>query len=144
MEYQVQEMRQIICQTMENGENKKDLSPILYYDEELLLSPDEWIELMGEENDHRLACDLPFVQLAAKLIKRNISLLIIKQKDVENPSKSNNENDQTTDVEMTDEDDIDFEEKFFTIFGDEDCKAEPLTMLYFPQVHIQPVPLMDL
>ena len=84
MEYQVQEMRQIICQTMENGENKKDLSPILYYDEELLLSPDEWIELMGEENDHRLACDLPFVQLAAKLIKRNISLLIIKQKDVEN------------------------------------------------------------
>ena len=94
MKCKVEEMRQIICETMKNEEIQKDLSPILYYDDELLLSPDEWMELMGEKDDHRLACDLPFVQLTAKLIKRNISLLIIKQKDVENFSKLNNENER--------------------------------------------------
>ena len=106
MQYNIEEMRQIICQTMKNEEIQKDLSPILYYDDELLLSPNEWMELMGEKNDHRLACDLPFVQLTASLIKRNISLLIVKQKDIEKPSKSNdldNENDQNADVEMTDD-----------------------------------------
>ena len=134
MKYQAQEIRETICKTMENEETKKELSPILYYDDELLLSPEEWIELMGEKNEHRLACDLPFVQLTAKLIKRNISLLIIKQKDVEKVTNQNNDKDQNTDVEMTDED---FEEKFFTVFGDENCEEEPLTMMYFPQGQFQ-------
>ena len=119
---------------MKDEKIQKDLSPVLYYDDELLLSPDEWMELMEEKNDdHRLACDLPFVQLTANLIKRNISLLIIKQKDIEKPSKSKEtNNDQNTGAEIIDEDEIDFEEKFFTVFGDEVGEAEPLTMLYFP------------
>ena len=36
MKHQIQEMREIICQTMNDEEIKKDLTPILYYDDELL------------------------------------------------------------------------------------------------------------
>ena len=126
-------MRQSVCQTMKDEQIQKDLAPVLYYDDHLLLSPEEWMELMQEESDdHRLACDLPFVQLTANLIKRNISLLIVKQKDVEKLSTKSKENEQSSDAEIMDEEEIDFEEKFFTVFGDGASEAEPLTMLYFP------------
>ena len=139
MNCKVDEMRKIISETMKNEKIQKDLAPILYYDDELLLSPDEWIELMGETDDSRLACDLPFVQLTANVIKRNISLVIIKQKDVQKNKKTNdtkNVNDQKTEDEMLIEDEINLEEKCFTVFGEE-SSGPPLTMLYFPEGQFQ-------
>ena len=105
--------------------NRRELASVLYYDDEFILSPEEWVELMSEKEEHRLACDLPFVQLCANLLRRNISLIVIKQKDIKKPQ-------QDSEKEGESENELQDENMFFTIFANESNKKEPLTMLYFP------------
>ena len=78
----IHEMRKKISATIMDDENKNDLSPILYYGSDFLLTPEDWRDLISADHDS-LPIDLPFVQLSANLLKRNIILLPILQKDIE-------------------------------------------------------------
>ena len=71
-------MRKKISATIMDDENKNDLSPILYYGSDFLLTPEDWRDLISADHDS-LPIDLPFVQLSANLLKRNIILLPILQ-----------------------------------------------------------------
>ena len=83
MELTNHEMRKEISKTILEDENMKDLSAYLYYGTDVLLSPNDWKGLMSDDNDDDcLAIDLPFVQLTAKLLKRDIILVPILQEDL--------------------------------------------------------------
>ena len=70
------------------GEN--ELSPVLYFGD-LLLSPEDWKDLMCQNDDQHLAIDLPFVQLTAKMLQRNIILIPILQKDIQDEKSAEEE-----------------------------------------------------
>ena len=92
MDLTINELRQKISTTILEEENKKALSPHLRYDWDTTFSPEEWCEFMSsKEKDHNLPIDLPFVQLTANLIRRNILLIPILQRDVESDKKQENE-----------------------------------------------------
>ena len=115
-------MRSQISQTILDNENLY-LEPFLRYDYDTSFSPQDWHELMSMESE--MACDLPFAQLAANILERDIILVPILQSDVE---KDTDEKDTTPEVnEKT-------EKMPLTIFAKEsDSQLPPLTMLYFPE-----------
>ena len=51
------QIRKVISQTIRKDENKKTLSPFLWYNYDMLLQPEHWEELMVDLDDH-LACDI--------------------------------------------------------------------------------------
>ena len=137
-------MRKKVSETIMEEENKNELSPLLYYGSDLLLTPEDWRDLMCADDDP-LPIDLPFVQLSANLLKRNIILLPILQKDIEEETsleetqKGTNDNDKSDTAKQDDEDNVksdgekSIEKKMFLIVtGDEANEKPPITMLYFP------------
>ena len=137
-------MRKKVSDTIMEEENQNELSPLLYYGSDLLLTPEDWRDLMCADDDS-LPIDLPFVQLSANFLKRNIILLPILQKDIEDETsleetqKGINDNDKSDNVKQDDEDIVksdgekSIEKKMFLIVtGDEANEKPPITMLYFP------------
>ena len=61
------DLRRKISETILENENKKELSAFLYFGNDFLLPPEDWKDLMSEENDHCLSIALPFVKLTAKI-----------------------------------------------------------------------------
>ena len=121
------EIRQTISQTITQSENLY-LKPFLRFDYDTSFTPQEWHELMSMESD--LACDLPFAQLTADILERDIILFPILQSDVE---KKEDEKNVTPEVnEKT-------EKMPLTIFAKKsDPQHLPLTMLYFPEYQFGP------
>ena len=139
MKLTTKEMRNIISETILQDENKEELSPVLYYSSDFLLSPQDWKDLMCIDNEDRLGIDLPFVQLSANLLKRNIILLPILQKDiqdeklVEEEQKGTGNNDQSDGNNVKSNEEKPKEMKMFLkVNGDETNQTPPITMLYFP------------
>ena len=140
----IHEMRKKISATIMDDENKNDLSPILYYGSDFLLTPEDWRDLISADHDS-LPIDLPFVQLSANLLKRNIILLPILQKDIEDeiPHEENQKaKDKNGETDVNNQKDMnngksDTEtqneiKKFLIVTGDETNEKPPITMLYFP------------
>ena len=107
------------------------LKPFLRYDYDTPFTPQEWHELMSMDfGDEPIACDLPFAQLAANLLERDIILVPILQSDVD---PKNDEKKETSDVNEKSE------KMLLTIFAKEsDPQYLPLTMLYFPEGQFGP------
>ena len=85
---------------------------------------------MSVEDDDCLAIDLPFVHLSAKLFNRNIILLPILQKDVEDDEKTLEEKEKDVANNQTD---VEKDAKMFlTITGDGSDQKPPFVMFYFP------------
>ena len=137
-------MRKKISETIMDDENKNELSPVLYFGSDFLLPPEDWRDLMSADDDP-LPIDLPFVQLSANLLKRNIILLPILQKDIDNEkSHEGNEKDVDNNTKpcVEKQEDMnnvnsDAEKKiemktFLIVKGDETNEKPPITMLYFP------------
>ena len=125
------EMRKKISETIMEDENKHNLSPVLYYGSDFLLTPEDWKDLMSLDNDP-LPIDIPFVQLTANLLKRNIILLPILQKDIEDEN-SHEENQKGIDVDgQPDVEKQNNKKMFLIVTGDETNQKPPITMLYFP------------
>ena len=60
------------------------LKPFLRFDYDTPLTPEEWNQMMMVETiDEPIACDLPFAQLAANFLERNIILVPVLQTEVE-------------------------------------------------------------
>ena len=139
----IHKMRKKISESIMEDENKSNLSPVLYYGSDFLLTPEDWRDLMSADHDP-LPIDLPFVQLSANLLKRNIILLPILQKDIENDSDEENQKAKDKDgkLEVEKQKNIDIvksdmekekeRKKFLIITGDETNEKPPITMLYFP------------
>ena len=147
MKLTTHQMRKKISETILEDENKKELSSVLYYGSDFLLTPEDWKDLMCTDNDDRLGIDLPFVQLTANLLKRNIILLPILQKDIhdeksDEENQSNSGNNEKTDVEkQKDGKTMEKQTKMFLrVIGDETNQNPPITMLYFPGGQFGPDP----
>ena len=130
------QIRKVISQTIRKDENKKTLSPFLWYNYDMLLQPEHWEELMIDHDDY-LACDLPFVQLSANCLNRNIVLVPILQEDMEKLAKEKQENNITNEIPDLEEQ---IEEKSFLIIkaNSPEINQAPLTMLYFPDGQFGP------
>ena len=145
MKLTTKEMRNIISETILQDEHKEELSPVLYYSSDFLLSPQDWKDLMCVDNEDRLGIDLPFVQLTANLLKRNIILLPILQKDIQDEKLDEEEQKGTNNNDQSDGDNVrSTEEKskemkmFLRVNGDETYQKPPITMLYFPEGQFGP------
>ena len=145
MKLTTKEMRNIISETILQDEHKEELSPVLYYSSDFLLSPQDWKDLMCVDNEDRLGIDLPFVQLSANLLKRNIILLPILQKDIQDEKLDEEEQKGTNNNDKSDGDNVrSTEEKpkemkmFLRVNGDETYQKPPITMLYFPEGQFGP------
>lgn len=80
--FTIEQLRKNICSEIFKDENKL-LHNFLYFAYDLL-NPDDWNDLMNQMNEESLHCDLPFVQLAANYLKREIDLIPIKRVESEN------------------------------------------------------------
>ena len=121
------EIRSQISQTILDSENSY-LQPFLRYDYDTPFTPQEWHELMSMESD--MACDLPFAQLTANILERDIILVPILQEDVDKKNDEKNEKPEVN--EKT-------EKMLLTIFAKEsDPQHPPLTMLYFAEGQFRP------
>ena len=80
--FTIEQLRKNICSEIFKDENKL-LHNFLYFAYDLL-NPDDWNDLMNQMNEESLHCDLPFVQLAANYLKRQIDLIPIKRVESEN------------------------------------------------------------
>ena len=119
-------------------ENSHKLSPFLSYNWQFSFSPEEWKDLMLSDDENCLPCDLPFVQLAANMIHRDILLIPILQSDIEDdiPDEQKQQNDKNSENERDEK--TDGRDKQLLIIshanGNESNPAyPPLTMLYFPE-----------
>ena len=80
--FTIEQLRKNICSEIFKDENKL-LHNFLFFAYDLL-NPDDWNDLMNQMNEESLHCDLPFVQLAANYLKREIDLIPIKRVESEN------------------------------------------------------------
>ena len=80
--FTIEQLRKNICSEIFKDENKL-LHNFLFFAYDLL-NPDDWNDLMNQMNEESLHCDLPFVQLAANYLKRQIDLIPIKRVESEN------------------------------------------------------------
>ena len=124
-------MRNQISQSILEDANS-NLKPFLRFDYDTPLTPDEWYQMMSRDTiDEPIARDLPFVQLAANFLERNIILIPVLQAEVE---KKNNEEEAQVDTNN-----VEVEKMFLTINAKEsDPQHPPLTMLYFPEGQFGP------
>ena len=108
------------------------LKPFLRFDYDTPLTPEEWNQMMMVETiDEPIACDLPFAQLAANFLERNIILVPVLQTEVE--KKTDKENPQV------DANSKESHKTFLTIKAKQsDSQHAPLTMLYFPEGQFGP------
>ena len=140
MELTNHEMRKEISKTILEDENMKDLSAYLYYGTDVLLSPNDWKGLMSDDNDDDcLAIDLPFVQLTAKLLKRDIILVPILQEDLKDEKSAEDDHSNVKNDKLDAEEKI-REKTFLTIYsnGNEANLNPPFTFLYFPEGQFGP------
>ena len=121
-------------------ENSHKLSPFLSYNWQFSFSPEEWKDLMLSDDENCLPSDLPFVQLAANMIHRDILLIPILQSDIEDdiPDEQKQQNEKNSENERDEK--RDGRDKQLLIIshanGNESNPAyPPLTMLYFPEGH---------
>ena len=124
-------MRNQISQSILEDVNS-NLKPFLRFDYDTPLTPEEWHQMMSTETiDEPIACDLPFVQLAANFLERNIILIPVLQTEVEKENDGKKEQVDTSNPEA--------EKMFLTIDAKEsDPQHPPLTMLYFPEGQFGP------
>ena len=114
-------MRNEICSEICKDENK-DLHHLLYFGSDLL-DPEDWKELMIQENEDALHCDLIFVQLAANYLKRQIVLIPLYQPD-----------ENSVGTEKKD----DIQKRLLTVTPNEKVSNKSYYMLYFPQGQFGP------
>ena len=112
----MESLRNDVCSEIYKDENK-DLHHLLYFGSDLL-DPDDWKDLMIQENEETLHCDLVFVQLAANYFKRQIVLIPINQPD-----------EKSDGLEKKDE----IQKKLLTVIPNEKVTNKSYYMLYFPQ-----------
>ena len=117
----MESLRNDVCSEIYKDENK-DLHHLLYFGSDLL-DPDDWKDLMIQENEETLHCDLVFVQLAANYFKRQIVLIPINQPDEKSDS-----------LEKKDE----IQKKLLTVIPNEKVTNKSYYMLYFPQGQFAP------
>ena len=128
------QIRKEISQTILEDENKKKLSPFLWYDNNILLEPHDWVQMMNYDNDY-LACDLPFTQLTANCLNRNIILIPILQDDINHYYYYlNKENLEENVTNVMPDSDKQKEDKMFLYIkaNNPEIDQHPLVMLYFP------------
>ena len=132
------QIRKEISQRMLEDDNKKKLSPFLWYDNHVLLEPQDWEQMMNDE----LPCDLPFVQLAANCMNRNIILVPILQDDINKSEEEKQEINATNEIPDLEEQK---QEKLFLIIkantpvaNTPETNQYPLIMLYFPDRQFGP------
>ena len=130
-------MRKKISETIFEEEKKNELSPLLRYSYDFLLSPEEWKELICVEDSDYMAIDLPFVQLTAYQLKRNIILLPILQKDIEDEI-SVEEKQKDVDNNKSDLEKEKDAKMFLIVSGDETNQKPPFAMFYFPEGQFGP------
>ena len=125
------ELRSQISQLILEDDNSW-LKPFLRFDYDTPLTPEEWNQMMMAETiDEPIACDLPFAQLAANFLERNIILVPVLQAEVDKTT-------ETTEVQ-DDANNIDTQKTFLTIKAKQsDPEHPPLTMLYFPEGQFGP------
>ena len=117
----MESLRNDVCSEIYKDENK-DLHHLLYFGSDLL-DPDDWKDLMIQENEETLHCDLVFVQLAANYFKRQIVLIPINQPD-----------EKSDGLEKKDE----IKKKLLTVIPNEKVTNKSYYMLYFPQGQFAP------
>ena len=117
----MESLRNDVCSEIYKNENK-DLHHLLYFGSDLL-DPDDWKDLMIQENEETLYCDLVFVQLAANYFKRQIVLIPINQPD-----------EKSDGLEKKDE----IKKKLLTVIPNEKVTNKSYYMLYFPQGQFAP------
>ena len=117
----MESLRNDVCSEIYKDENK-DLHHLLYFGSDLL-DPDDWKDLMIQENEETLHCDLVFVQLAANYFKRQIVLIPINQPD-----------EKSDGLEKKDE----IQKKLLTVIPNEKVTNKSYYMLYFPQGQFAP------
>ena len=137
MELGFLEIRKKISETIFEEEKKNELSPLLRYSYDFLLSPEEWKELICVEDSDYMAIDLPFVQLTAYQLKRNIILLPILQKDIEDEI-SVEEKQKDVDNNKSDLEKEKDAKMFLIVSGDETNQKPPFAMFYFPEGQFGP------
>ena len=134
------QIRKEISQTILEDENKKKLSPFLWFDNNILLEPQDWVQMMNYDNDY-LACDLPFTQLTANCLNRNIILIPILQDDINYYYYYlNKENLEENVTNIMPDSDKQKEDKMFLYIkaNNPEIDQHPLVMLYFPDRQFGP------
>ena len=116
------DVREVVCATVYDKENE-DLHPVLYFEKNELISPEDWEEVMSISGQDCLYCDLPFIQMASNYFKRNIVLIPIHQKD---QIEDTNLIEKNTD-----------EKSYITVYAN-DNNGQTLFMLYFPDGEFGP------
>ena len=87
--------------------------------------------MMAETIDEPIACDLPFAQLTANFLERNIILVPVLQAEVEKITETTEPQD--------DANNLDTQKTFLTVKAKQsDPQHPPLTMLYFPEGQFGP------
>ena len=114
-------LRNDICSEIYKDENK-NLHHLLYFGNDLL-DPDDWKDIMIQQNEDTLHCDLIFVQLAANYLKRQIVLIPIFQPDEKSVSAEKKE---------------DIQKRLLTVTPNEKVTNKSYYMLYFPQGQFGP------
>lgn len=120
-DFTIEQLRNDICCEVLKEENK-DLHHLLYFGSDLL-DQDDWKDLMNQVNEDSLHCDLPFVQLAANYMKREIVLIPIYQPESEKEISINKD---------------DVEETIIKVIPNEKTSNHLFHMLYFPQGEFGP------
>ena len=116
------DLRKVVCATVHDKENE-DLYPVLYFEKNELISPNDWEEVMSISGQDCLYCDLPFIQMAANYFKRNITLIPIYQKEqIDDTNLAENNTD---------------EKSYITVYANNN-NGHTLLMLYFPDGEFGP------